>query len=751
MNEIAAHLNRLADVWGAAMWQAVWQGGIALLLVWLVCRAWKTLSPRWQSWLWRLAYLKLLVAFAWFAPLELPLLPESATPAIQQANQVADLQMAGSVPNRNNAEGVTDARFQAAAQPEAYVALTLSSWLLLFWLSGCGWCLARLGVSWWRASRLFASTQPASGSEQEILAELCRLLNIPRVPDMVVSPSLGTPLLAGLIRPRIVVSQQCMGSSNLRLMLAHELAHLKRGDLWWNWLPAMAHALFYFHPLVWLAERAWRFSQEAAADELALLSTDASPSQYGEMLLAAASQLRGTATQATTSLAAVGILESYKSLKARLWALGHIRPLSRRNAIRGAMVLALLAIVGIVPWKVVASDGWIYQYEVISHERTQPNVIAAGQGDPQQCRNAFPPPPVYIGPMINIPPDAAVAGTLTIQRKRNGQTEQEQFFIRKWTDEQGKVRFGCNGPAPQFAHRGATIEEVGQSVRKIFDVRRHELAKASRTEDLLAQADTSNHKNVADAALAATKEIQKKLGALAEKFPVLAGIAEARVELQKNAQSEASGASFYFERNVTPNSKIAPPQPQDPNQPHCRIYLAIYQLDSARASNGAAEFAVVNSLDDLKRFAPSRYRLVQLSSTDWRATLDVIGDDQLTAAVIEIFNAEVATLLDVVNPPAQSPPFSAAYRGLRPLAAAAARERAMSMCQRELGMTDVRAVSIAAAPQNASGRTRPDYFEVTVEGKLQGETVRRSVLLHRFNSKGDKISPEDRKPGGIAQ
>jgi hypothetical protein len=33
------------------------------------------------------------------------------------------------------------------------------------------------------------------------------------------------------------------------MALAHELAHLRRGDLWLGWLPAIAQRLFFFHPL----------------------------------------------------------------------------------------------------------------------------------------------------------------------------------------------------------------------------------------------------------------------------------------------------------------------------------------------------------------------------------------------------------------------------------------------------------------------------------------------------------------------
>src|SRR5258708_38616199 len=69
------------------------------------------------------------------------------------------------------------------------------------------------------------------------------------------------------------------------MILAHELAHLRRGDLLWSWLPQAAHMLFYFHPMVWLAHRELYVAQEMACDELALQASDASLHDYGDLLL----------------------------------------------------------------------------------------------------------------------------------------------------------------------------------------------------------------------------------------------------------------------------------------------------------------------------------------------------------------------------------------------------------------------------------------------------------------------------------
>src|SRR5262249_56830663 len=96
------------------------------------------------------------------------------------------------------------------------------------------------------------------------------------------------PLVAGWARPELALPAAliaALGPEERRMVLAHELAHLKRRDLAWAWLPLGARLLFFFHPLVWLAEIHWRLAQEIACGELALRVTRSPARCYGELLL----------------------------------------------------------------------------------------------------------------------------------------------------------------------------------------------------------------------------------------------------------------------------------------------------------------------------------------------------------------------------------------------------------------------------------------------------------------------------------
>ena len=85
MSGVAVTLHLWGACWAAAMGRACWQGGGAIALAWALCRLLPRLPGRYQCWLWRLAYLKLLVAFVWTAPLELPLLTAPAANPVPTA------------------------------------------------------------------------------------------------------------------------------------------------------------------------------------------------------------------------------------------------------------------------------------------------------------------------------------------------------------------------------------------------------------------------------------------------------------------------------------------------------------------------------------------------------------------------------------------------------------------------------------------------------------------------------------------
>ena len=108
-----------------------------------------------------------------------------------------------------------------------------------------------------------------------------------------------------------------------------------------------------FHPLAWLAERRLRLAQEIAADELAVARRGHDPVGYATLLVSVVGKLGASPVRPALSL---GVGGSLQSLKQRLLAMRHMKPLSRRSVVAHAVVLAIVAVTSVVPWSVVAAE-----------------------------------------------------------------------------------------------------------------------------------------------------------------------------------------------------------------------------------------------------------------------------------------------------------------------------------------------------------------------------------------------------------
>jgi beta-lactamase regulating signal transducer with metallopeptidase domain len=81
------------------------------------------------------------------------------------------------------------------------------------------------------------------------------------------------PVVAGLLQPVIVIPRDLaptLGSRHLRAALFHQLAHVKRHDLWANWAQNILQILYFYNPIMWLAGVTARRLREQAADETVL-------------------------------------------------------------------------------------------------------------------------------------------------------------------------------------------------------------------------------------------------------------------------------------------------------------------------------------------------------------------------------------------------------------------------------------------------------------------------------------------------
>jgi beta-lactamase regulating signal transducer with metallopeptidase domain len=155
--------------------------------------------------------------------------------------------------------------------------------------------LAWLGIGILAAVYVARGAQPVEDSRwHETLRRLLEPGGQRRPIDVRQSASLSVPMAWGLRRPVILVpaASATWSDEAKRSVLLHELGHIRRGDCLAHLVGRLACAVYWFHPLVWLASRALRKTAERAADDLVLSSNVAAP-DYAEHLVGIAAQLRG--------------------------------------------------------------------------------------------------------------------------------------------------------------------------------------------------------------------------------------------------------------------------------------------------------------------------------------------------------------------------------------------------------------------------------------------------------------------------
>ena len=65
-------------------------------------------------------------------------------------------------------------------------------------------------------------------------------------------PNIGSPMMIGVFKPRILLPFVVISQGELRFILKHELVHYKRKDLWYRYLLLFATALHWFNPVIYL-------------------------------------------------------------------------------------------------------------------------------------------------------------------------------------------------------------------------------------------------------------------------------------------------------------------------------------------------------------------------------------------------------------------------------------------------------------------------------------------------------------------
>ena len=220
----------------------------------------------------------------------------------------------------------------------------LTAYLTWLWFAGALGLVAYIGfrnLHLWLC--VTAERQLIDQEVLELLEDCKQQMRVKTPVTLVITEKISSPALFGFVRPRILLPQgllEMVTLDELQYVFLHELAHLKRGDIYVSWLTAILQVLHWFNPLIWFGFRQMRTDQELACDALAMSRMAVEePPQYGQTLV----RLLERFSQPQYVPSVAGILEDSSRLERRITMIAKFKKSSYQRSPFATILIIILA------------------------------------------------------------------------------------------------------------------------------------------------------------------------------------------------------------------------------------------------------------------------------------------------------------------------------------------------------------------------------------------------------------------------
>jgi beta-lactamase regulating signal transducer with metallopeptidase domain/protocatechuate 3,4-dioxygenase beta subunit len=348
--------------------RATWQGAILAVVVLGICFTFRRIPARWRCGLWLVVLVRFLAPVTPPSTVSLFNLPSIFDVLRRPCTEDHALVDFRSIPNPLATSGLEDpsrARSTGSLQPElSSSAVRDRRWIprpvsaaVAVWFVGFVAMLLGRGIQSSRLRSLLRGHRVLDrGPAPAILTTCLEKSRIRRPVVLLLTDANTSPAVVGLIRPRIIISEQTLAtlsSDELRWLFRHELAHVRRLDVATQYLWWWARAFHWFNPLVWWAASRARGDAELACDESVLdTATDRERAGYGNALLRVAEMM----LKSKSDYGTVAFLTREPKLSMRIGVIAGYRGRSLAWTILSPVLLLLLVCAGLTdavshPWK----------------------------------------------------------------------------------------------------------------------------------------------------------------------------------------------------------------------------------------------------------------------------------------------------------------------------------------------------------------------------------------------------------------
>ncbi|APZ94454.1 M56 family metallopeptidase [Fuerstiella marisgermanici] len=160
----------------------------------------------------------------------------------------------------------------AAESVTSFTWVAVTPWLVAAYAVGVMVMLVRLLLAVTRTSRLVRTAMViADGALVNSLKSLAEQWAMKSIPILAATERIIVPQVVGLVRPTILLPASALTGlthDQLVLILTHEMAHLRRHDMWVNLLQRIAETLLFYNPPLWYVTRRISTLREYCCDDL---------------------------------------------------------------------------------------------------------------------------------------------------------------------------------------------------------------------------------------------------------------------------------------------------------------------------------------------------------------------------------------------------------------------------------------------------------------------------------------------------
>ncbi len=321
---------------------AAWRGGVwaSAIVLTLLIPLFSALLPSWR--------VDVLPKTTLPSKMQQPVAANPAPAPVWQAPRPAGTAPLPAGPTRD--AGPSIAASEEPSPPAIISAaseLPASTWVLIVWGLGAAGVLLPLLIGTVGIRRIACKARHITDADTLALKDrLCAEMAI-RPPVLLLESERSLiPVTWGLLWPVVLLPRQVRHwpAERLRMVLLHELAHVRRKDCFVQLLVQLARAVYWFNPLVWWAARKLRIQRERACDDLVLAGGAKAP-DYADQLLQI---VRSLHSAKNPSLAAVAMARK-SQFESRLLSLLDENQRRSRLSRRMGWTLLVIALAVAVP------------------------------------------------------------------------------------------------------------------------------------------------------------------------------------------------------------------------------------------------------------------------------------------------------------------------------------------------------------------------------------------------------------------